>query len=93
MKKIFFILNVFILIFIQNLKCLIVIPFRVNKYITKEKNKINVTDLINECLIVNLYTTIEIGNPPQKITSILVQEENTFTLSSQLCQEKKLESI
>ena len=93
MKKIFFILNIIILLFFQNVKSLIVIPFRVNTYIAKENNKINVTDLINECLIVNLYTNVEMGNPPQKITSILVQEENTFTLSSQLCQEKQLESI
>ena len=51
------------------------------------------TDLINEYLVVNLYTTVEIGNPPQKITTTLVQEENIFTLSSQLCLEKQLESI
>ena len=51
------------------------------------------TDLINEYLVVNLYTTVEIGNPPQKITTTLVQEENIFTLSSKLCQEKKLKSI
>ena len=93
MKNLFFILNIIILLFFLNVKCLIVLPFRINKYITKEKNKINVTDLINEYLVVNLYTTVEIGNPPQKITTALVQEENIFTLSSKLCQEKKLESI
>ena len=93
MKIFFFFLNIIILLFFENVKCLIVIPFRVNKYISKEKNQINVTDLINECLIVNLYTTVEMGNPPQKITSILVQEDNTFTLSYQPCQEKQLESI
>ena len=93
MKNFFSILNIIILLFFQNVKCLIVIPFRVNKYIAKGKNKINVTDLINECLIINLYTIVEMGNPPQKITSILVQEDNTFTLSYQPCQEKKLESI
>ena len=93
MKNLFFILNIIILLFFLNVKCLIVIPFRINKYITKEKNIINVTDLINEYLLVNLYTTVEIGNPPQKITTTLVQEENIFTLSSQLCQEKKLESV
>ena len=66
MKKIFFILNIIILLFFQNVKSLIVIPFRVNSYIAKENNKINVTDLINECLIVNLYTNVEMGNPPKK---------------------------
>ena len=64
MKNFFSILNIIILLFFQNVKCLIVIPFRVNKYIAKEKNKINVTDLINECLIINLYTIVEMGNPP-----------------------------
>ena len=93
MNQIFFILNIIILLFFQNVKCLIAIPFKLNKYIVKEKNKINVTDLIRECLIVNLYTIVEMGNPPQKITSTLVQDENTFTLSSKLCKEKQLESI
>ena len=82
-----------IFLYFQNVKSLIVIPFRVNKYIPKDKNKFNVTDLINECLIINLFTIVEIGNPPQRVTSTLVQEENTFTLSSELCQEKKLDSI
>ena len=93
MKEIFFILNIIILLFFQNVRCLIAIPFKLNKYIPKEKNKINITDLINQCLIVNLYTTVEMGNPPQRITSKLVQDENTFTLSSKLCKEKQLESI
>ena len=93
MKKIFFILNIIILLYLQNVKCLIVIPFRVNKYIPKEQGNINVTDLINQYLIANLYTIVEIGNPPKRVTSILVQEENTFTLSSELCQEKKLDTI
>ena len=93
MQNIFFILNIIILLYFQNVISLIVVPFRVNKYIPKDKNKFNVTDLINECLIVNLFTIVEMGNPPQRITSILVQEENTFTLSSELCKEKKLDSI
>ena len=82
-----------IFLYFQNVKSLIVIPFKVNKYIPKDKNKFNVTDIINECLIINLFTIVEIGNPPQRVTSTLVQEENTFTLSSELCQEKKLDSI
>ena len=93
MKKIFFILNIIILLYLQNVKSLIVIPFRVNKYIPKEQGKYNVTDLINQYLIVNLFTIVEIGNPPKRVTSILVQEENTFTLSSELCQEQKLDTI
>ena len=93
MKNFFFILNIIILLFFQNVKCLIVIPFRTNKYIPKEKYLFNVTDLINEYLIVNLFTIVEMGNPPQRITSAIVQEENTFTLSSELCKEKKLDSI
>ena len=93
MKKFFFILNIIILLYLQKVKCLIVIPFRVNKYIPKEQGKYNVTDLINQYLIVNLFTIVEIGNPPKRVTSILVQEENTFTLSSELCQEQKLDTI
>ena len=93
MKKIFFIINIIILLYLQNVKCLIVIPFRVNKYIPKDQGIYNITDLIDQYLIVNLYTIVDIGNPPKRVTSILVQEENTFTLSSELCQEKKLDTI
>ena len=93
MKNYFFILNVIIILCIQKLKCLLVIPFKVNKYIPKDKNKYNVTDLINECLVVNLFSNIEMGNPPQRVTSTIVQEENTFTLSSELCKEKRLDTV
>ena len=93
MKKIFFILTIIILLYIQNVKCLIVIPFKVSKYIPKDIKNFNVTDLINECLVVNLYTIVEMGNPPQRITSAIVQEENTFTLSSEICKSKKLDTV
>ena len=69
------------------------LPFKVNKYIPKDIKKYNVTDLINENLISNLYTIVEIGTPPQRVTSIITQDENTFLLSSEICKEKKLESV
>ena len=93
MKKIFFILNIIILLFFQNVICLLVLPFKVNKYIPKDNTKFNVTDLINECLISNIYTIVEIGKPPQRVTSIISQDLNTFALSSKICLEKKLDTV
>ena len=89
MKKNFYILNIIILFYFQNVKSLVVLPFKVNKYNPIDIKKFNVTTLINECLIVNLYTIVEMGTPPQRVTSIISPEINTFLLSSELCQEKK----
>ena len=74
-------------------KSIVCFSFKVNKYIPKDIKKYNVTDLINENLISNLYTIVEIGTPPQRVTSIITQDENTFLLSSEICKEKKLESV
>ena len=93
MKKIFFILNIIILLYFQNVKCLVVLPFKINNYIPTDAKKFNVTDLINECMIANIYTTIEMGTPPQKVTSIISQDMNTFLLSSELCQDKKMDTV
>ena len=70
-----------------------VLPFKINNYIPSDAKKFDITDLINECMIANLYTTIEIGTPPQKVTSIISQDMNTFLLSSELCQDKKIDTI
>ena len=93
MKKFFFILNIIILLYFQNVKCLLVFPFKVNKYIPEDKKKFNITDLINECLISFLYTTVEIGKPSQRVTSIISQDLNAFALSSEICPKKKLDSV
>ena len=93
MKKNFYILNIIILFYFQNVKSLVVLPFKVNKYNPIDIKKFNVTTLINECLIVNLYTIVEMGTPPQRVTSIISPEINTFLLSSELCQEKKIDTV
>ena len=93
MKKNFYILNIIILFYFQNVKCLVVLPFKVNKYNPIDIKKFNATTLINECLIVNLYTIVEMGTPPQIVTSIISPEINTFLLSSELCQEKKIDTV
>ena len=93
MKKIFYILNIIILFYFQNVKSLVVLPFKVNKYNPIDIKKFNATTLINECLIVNLYTIVEMGTPPQRVTSIISPEINTFLVSSELCQEKKIDTV
>ena len=93
MKNFFSILNIIILLYFQNVKCLVVLPFKINNYIPTDAKKFNVTELINECMIANIYTTIEMGTPPQKVTSIISQDMNTFLLSSELCQDKKMDTV
>ena len=93
MKKIFFILNIIIFAFFQNEQCLIVFPFKVSTYIPKDDKSYDITDLINEKLISNLYTTIEIGNPPQKVTSVIIQDQNSFSLSSEICENKAINTV
>lgn len=93
MKKIILILNIIISVLFHEAKCLIVFPFKINNYIPKDNNKYNITDLINEYLISNLYTTIQIGNHPQKVTSIITEEQNSFTLSSEICENKIINTV
>ena len=82
-----------IILLFQNIISLIVIPFRISEYNQKEKGKYNVTDLINEYLFVDIFTTIEIGSPPQKVTTLISPDEKTFSLSSEICEKKSLDSI
>ena len=84
----------FILILLyNNIYSIIVLPFRINGYKNKENGKYNITDYINEYLIVDIFTTIEIGSPPQKVTTLISPEEKTFTLSSNFCEKKSLDYI
>ena len=77
----------------QNINSLIVFPFRINGYNPTFLSKYNVTDFINKCLQVDIFTTIEIGSPPQKVTTLISTEENTFSLSSEICERNSLNSI
>ena len=82
-----------VILLFQNVNSLIVFPFRINGYNPKEKGKYNVTDFINEYLQVDIFTTVEIGSPPQKITTLISTEENTFSLSSEICKRNSLNYI
>ena len=77
----------------QNINSLIVFPFRINGYNPKLLGKHNVTDFINEYLQVDIFTTVEIGSPPQKVTTLISTEENTFSLSSEICERNSLNYI
>lgn len=84
---------IFILIKLYSIHSLIVFPFRINGYNPKEKEKFNITDYINQYLIVDIFTTIEIGSPPQKVTTLITPDENVFSLSSEICEKKSLDYI
>ena len=77
----------------QYIFSLIVLPFKINGYKLKDNKKINITDYIDKYLIVDIFTTIEIGSPPQKVTTLISPEENTFSLSSDICQKESLDYI
>ncbi len=93
MKIIFFKFLFLVIILFKSIFPLIVFPFRINEYIPKEKEKFNITDFINEYLIVDIFTTIEIDSPPQKVTSLISPDEKTFILSSDICTKKSLDYI
>ena len=89
--------NIFIFIFFI-LKCInsiLVLPFKINTYTPKIEGKANITDLINEYLIHDMFTTIEIGSgsSSQKVTTIISQEEGILSLSSNICKKKSLQTI
>ena len=74
---------------------IIVVPFKINSYIPKTEGESNITDLINEYLIHDMFATIEIGCNPntQKVTTLISPEESILSLSSNVCKKKSLESI
>ena len=90
----------FILIFliIENFKTInsiLVLPFKINTYTPKKEGQVNITDLINEYLIHDMFTTIEIGSgsSTQKVTTLISQEESILSLSSNICKKKSLQTI
>ena len=74
---------------------IIVIPFKINTYSPKIEGIPNVTDLINQYLIHDMYSTIEIGSGSsvQKVTAIISPEESILSLSSNICKRKSLDTI
>ena len=74
---------------------IIVVPFKINSYIPKTEGESNITDLINEYLIHDMFATIEIGSNPntQKVTTLISPEESILSLSSNVCKKKSLETI
>jgi len=93
MKNFCFRFYFLIILLFHIINSLIVLPFKINGYNPKQKDKYNVTDLINEYLQLDIFTTIEIGSPPQKVTTLISTEENTFSLSSEICEKKSLNYI
>ena len=88
---------VFFLLF-QNLytkSSILVIPFRLSTYIPKIEGSPNVTDLINQYLVRDMFTTIEIGSgtKTQKVTTLISIDESLLTLSNDICKKKSLDSI
>ena len=55
----------------QLINSILVVPFKINSYNPKKEGESNVTDLINEYLVHDMFTTIEIGSGSnsQKVTN------------------------
>ena len=84
MKIIYFEL-IFLLIIFNLSLCIIVFPFKsayVNKNgdIDQTKKEYNYTHFMNDYFERFLYTTLEIGNPPQKIKVILTYQDCGFKI-------------
>ena len=92
MKKIFFLLFI---LFFQYSNLYIVLPFKINKYTPKVEGKVNVTEFINEYLVHDMFTTIEVGTGSsiQKVTTLITPDETLLSLSSRICKRKSLDSI
>ena len=90
--------NKFIFLFFllfQNSDSFIVIPFKINKYVPKIEGQVNVTELINQILVEDMFTTIDIGpaSSVQKVTALITPDESVFSLSSNICKLKSLDAI
>ena len=90
MNKCLFLL---ILTFFQNINSLIVLPFVINRYEPKIEGKVNVTDFINQYLVQDMFTDIEIGSPPSKVTTLITPDDSLLSLSSNICKRKSLDYI
>ena len=85
-------------LFLQDLysiETILVIPFKINSYIPKIEGKSNITDLLNQYLVHDMFSTIEIGsgNSKQKVTTLISSEESILSLSAEICKRKSLQTI
>jgi len=90
MKNCFFLL---ILIYFRNINSLIVLPFVINRYEPKKEGQVNVTDFINQYLVQDMFTDIEIGTPQKKVTTLITPDDSLLSLSSNICKRKSLDHI
>ena len=89
------IIFIFISYFIYSIDSILVIPFKTNSYKSKVEGMPNITDLLNEYLVHDMFTTIEIGteNTKQKVTTLISSEDSILSLSSEICKRKSLQTI
>ena len=92
MKKMFFLLFI---LFFQYSNLYIVLPFKINKYTPKIKGKTNITELINEYLVHDMFTTIEVGSGSsiKKVATLITPDESLLSLSPNICKRKSLDAI
>ena len=93
MKKFILKLYCFIIVFLPNIYSLIVIPFRISGFNPIQKWDYNVTDFVKEYLFLDIFTTVEIGTPPQQVATLISPDEKTFSLSAEICKRKSLKNI
>ena len=78
----------------EYIQTFIIIPFKIsysqNNLLNNEKYSI--TDFINDYMIRDFYTTIDIGTPPQKLFAIISPNSRAFSLSSEEFFPKNFES-
>ena len=94
---IYYLLLVFSLLFLNlDVKgSILVIPFKLSVYNPRKEGTTNVTDLINQYLVRDMFTTIEIGtgSKTQKVTTLISIDDSLLTLSNEICKKKSLDSI
>ena len=95
MKYIPFIIILFFFREFNSVNSIIVVPFKINSYVSKKEGEFNVTDLINEYLIHDMFTTIEIGSGSsiQKVVTLISPEDSVFALSSNIYKRQSLDTI
>ena len=77
----------FLIIWLNLSLCMIVLPFKtvhVNKngQINQDSKEYNSTHFMNDFFNASLYTTLEMGNPPQKIKVILSYQDCGFKIGN-----------
>ena len=75
---------IFYLILFELAESNIVLPFTINTQIKQSSNVENYTidDFLNDYIIRDFYTTIDIGTPSQKLFAVITHDSHHFTLSS-----------